>query len=164
MDVLEISGKCQECGEPIKIVVTKESKKILCSACGEAAFKLTRFKGVIYIISNKHQSGVKIGLTEKSVEARLKSLSSTGVPGKFQLLAIFPSYRPKADEKKAHTKLKRFWIAKEHFAIDPADAIVKIRAALSQRQPIIYDEELKRQVEEITAENKKLINERLHRA
>jgi hypothetical protein len=139
--LLEIIGICQHCAEEVKVLVLNGEPLDRCNACGEPPFGVRQVKGLIYVVSNPHQVGVKVGLTTKSMEQRLKELSSTGVPGDFEPIAIFPSDRPKADEKRVHDKLKRFNIAKEHFDLDPIEAVVKAYRALNRRTPIFFDDE-----------------------
>jgi hypothetical protein len=76
------------------------------------------------------------------MEQRLRSLNSTGVPGDFIPIAIFPSDRPSTDEKRVHAKLRRHNIAKEHFDLEPIDAVLKAYRALNKRKPIFFDESL----------------------
>jgi len=77
------------------------------------------------------------------MEQRLKSLNSTGVPGNFQTIAIFPSDNPAADEKRVHDKLRRKNLAKEHFDIEPVDAVLAAYRALNKRQPIFFDDSIR---------------------
>lgn len=97
---------------------------------------------MIYIAHNPHIGGVKIGLTTKHIEERLKALSSTGVPGRFDVIAIFPSDKPKEDERKVHEKLKRKRLDKEHFQVEPLEAALAAYRALNRREPIFYDSDL----------------------
>jgi hypothetical protein len=78
------------------------------------------------------------------MEQRLKSLSSTGVPGEFMPIAIFPSDRPAQDEKKVHEKLRRFHLAKEHFDLEPVEAVLGAYRALNKRRPIFFNPELEK--------------------
>jgi hypothetical protein len=113
-----------------------------CPSCGQAPFTSRRIKGLVYVVSNPNQTGVKVGLTTKSMEQRLKSLNSTGVPGDFEPIAVFPSDRPDADEKRVHEKLRRYNIAKEHFDLEPIDAVLGAYRALNKRRPIFFDSSL----------------------
>jgi hypothetical protein len=83
-------------------------------------------------------------IATKSVEERCKSLSSTGVAGKFLPKAIFPSNNTKRHEKIVHQKLAKFKLDKEHFSLDVTDAALKVyRALRTSIEPIFYDEKLK---------------------
>ena len=113
------------------------------------SFEFKKFKGIVYVISNPNQRGVKIGLTTKDINTRLKQLSSTGVPGKFSLIALFPSDHPKKDEKKAHNKLKKFSMDKEHFNISETEAVLGVYRALNRREPIFYDPAVKSEFHKI---------------
>ena len=141
----EISGVCQHCATEYAVIVHNDKLLSVCSECGETPFVLKKYRGLVYIVKNKNQAGVKIGMTERTVEARLKSLNNTSVPGKFECIAIFPSDRPKKDESKIHDKLIKFKLDKEHFDLSPVDACLKCYRTLNRRRPIFYS----RDVEEI---------------
>jgi hypothetical protein len=78
-------------------------------------------------------------MTERTIEARLKQLNNTSVPGLFECIAIFASHRPKKDEQRVHEKLLRHKLDKEHFDLEPVDAALKAYRALSRKRPIFYD-------------------------
>lgn len=140
--LLEIVGICQHCAEEVKVLLLNGQPLDDCVKCAQTPFGTRRIAGLIYVFSNPNQKGVKIGLTTKSMESRLKSLNSTGVPGDFEPIAIFPSDRPAADEKKVHEKLRRYNIAKEHFDLEPVDAVLGAYRALNKRRPIFFDSRL----------------------
>lgn len=137
--LLEFTGICQHCAEEVSVVVLDGQVIDKCHACSEIPFAVNKVKGLIYVVSNPNQTGVKIGLTTKSLDQRIKSLNTTGVAGSFVPIAIFPSNRPKLDEQKVHDKLTKFRIAKEHFDLEPVDAVLKAYRALNKRKPIFYD-------------------------
>lgn len=139
----EFHGICQHCAEENKVIFLNGELLSECSKCSQSPFVVKRFRGIIYVIHNPNQAGVKIGLTTKSMEQRLKSLNSTGVPGNFQTIAIFPSDNPAADEKRVHDKLRRKNLAKEHFDIEPVDAVLAAYRALNKRQPIFFDDSIR---------------------
>lgn len=141
--LLEITGICQHCAEEIKMLVLNGEALDSCPKCRDMPVGVRKVKGLVYIVSNPNQNGVKVGLTTKSMEQRLRSLNSTGVPGDFTPVAIFPSDRPSFDEKRVHEKLRRYNIAKEHFDLEPIEAVLKAYRALNKRQPIFFDESLK---------------------
>ena len=162
--VYQITGICQHCSASVKVAVQHKGKKGLCPACGQKPFRFKKYEGVVYVLSNRHQKGlIKVGMTTKGVEERAKELSTTGVAGEFKVLAVFPSHRPAADEKKAHKKLRTRREDGEFFSIEPAKAITKIRSALQGREPIIYDKALEAEVEHILAENRRRTNRRFGR-
>lgn len=142
--LIEISGVCQHCSTEVKVLMLNGEPLDDCPACGKAPLESRLIKGLIYIVSNPNQTGVKVGLTTKTMEQRLKSLSSTGVPGEFVPIAIFPSDRPAQDEKKVHEKLRKFNLAKEHFDLDPIEAVLGAYRALNKRRPIFFDSELEK--------------------
>lgn len=141
--LIELAGICQHCATEVKLLVLDGITTIDdCHECSQNPFALRRVKGIIYILSNENQIGVKIGLTKKTLEQRIKSLESTGVPGKFTKIAIFPSDKPEADEKRVHEKLRRHKITKEHFQVEPVDAALAAYRALNKRKPIFYDKSI----------------------
>lgn len=121
----EFTGVCQNCANEISITVHNDTQLSNCLGCGESPFSLKKYKGLVYIVKNEFIPGVKIGMTERTVEARLKSLNNTSVPGKFECLAIFPTDRPKKDEERIHSKLIKHKLDKEHFNLTPIDALLK---------------------------------------
>ena len=144
----QVKGVCQHCAAEYVAVISEDQSHGTCSECNERPIKFKKFKGVIYIISNPYQEGVKIGLTTNNIETRLSQLSSTGVPGKFSVIALFPSDRPKEDEKKAHVKLAKHKLDKEHFNVSALDAVMGVHRALNRRVPIFFDEEIEGQFEQ----------------
>lgn len=139
--LIEISGVCQHCKADVKTMTLNGASLDLCAGCHQEPFSLNATKGIIYVAVNPNQKGVKVGMTTKSIEQRMKSLSSTGVPGAFRAVAIFPSKRPKADEKRVHAKLRKYNIAKEHFELHVIDAVLKAYRALGKRSPIFFRKE-----------------------
>lgn len=137
--LLEHTGVCQHCVKEFTVLVKDGEVLENCPQCGKVPFTVNKLAGIVYVVSNPHQAGVKIGMTEKAIEQRLRSLSSTGVPGNFQPIVIFPSKRPRADETRVHEKLKRYRIEKEHFDLDPIEAALGAYRALNRRKPIFFD-------------------------
>ena len=138
----EIKGVCHYCAADYKIIISDSATHGICPECYEKPVKFKKFKGMVYIISNPNQTGVKVGLTTKDINTRLKQLSSTGVPGRFNLIVLFPSDKPKEDEKKAHNKLKKYYLDKEHFDITQTEAVLSVYRALNRRAPIFYDKQV----------------------
>lgn len=137
--LLNIRCKCQHCGNKTSILLIDGKPNDRCSSCGQASFDVGIVKGLVYIVSNPHQDGIKIGFTTKSLSQRLRSLSgSTGVPGKFEAIAMFPSKNPKIDEERVHKKLRKFRISKEHFGLTAVDAVLGAYRALNRRPPVFY--------------------------
>jgi hypothetical protein len=142
--IYEIKGICPNCVDEVTVLVHNDSIITTCPKCNETPFGIKRFEGVIYVVKNKNQDGVKIGLTTKTVEERCKALSSTGVAGKFLPKAIFPSNNIKRHEKTVHKKLAKFKLDKEHFSLEVTDAILKVFRALNRKiDPIFYDDKVK---------------------
>ena len=142
--LFEIKGICQNCAEEVNVLIHNEKPISVCSKCNEDPFEVTKITGIVYIVKNDNQDGVKIGKTSKTVEDRAKQLSSTGVPGKFYPIAIFPSSNPAKHEKKAHEKLFKKKIEKEHFNLEPVEAALKVYRAFNKSiTPIFYDDNIK---------------------
>jgi len=139
----EIKGKCQLCHSSYKIIISDTHSRGICDECGEKPLSFKKYEGVVYVINNPNQKGVKIGLTTKGIDKRVRELETTGVAGKFKKVAIFPSFHPKNDEKKAHDNLKKYRLDKEHFQIEPTQAVLKIFRALNRKvDPIFFDKEI----------------------
>lgn len=140
--LIEVTGICQHCAEDVSVLMHNGTPIDDCGACGQAPFGARVIKGLIYVVSNPNQLGVKVGLTTKPIEQRIKSLNSTGVAGNFVPIAIFPSDKPAADERRVHEKLRRYNIAKEHFDLEPVEAVLGAYRALNKRRPIFFDREI----------------------
>lgn len=137
--IYEYKGVCRHCATEVSVLIHNARIVGDCPDCKTEPFDLSPVAGVIYVVTNPNQNGVKIGITTKTVEERIKSLNSTGVPGKFQPIAIFPSNTPRKHEKKIHEKLSKVRIEKEHFDLDPIDAALKIYRILNKSiRPIFY--------------------------
>lgn len=155
--IYEFKGVCHHCAEEVTIVLHNGELLSNCLSCEEAPFSIRQIAGVVYIVSNPNQRGVKIGQTSKTVEARVKSLNTTGVPGSFDVIAIFPTDKPKVAEKKVHTKLKRLKIEKEHFDIEPIDAVLAAYRALNKKvDPIFYDDSVLSEIFELKLKEAKV--------
>jgi hypothetical protein len=150
----EIKGVCHYCAAEYKLIISEDQTHGICPECKNIPIKFKKFKGVVYIIKNPNQIGVKVGITKRNIDDRIKQLSGTGVPGKFKLVALFPSDRPEEDEKKAHEKLKKHFLDKEHFDISAIDALMSVYRALNRRHPIFYDSEIQKEFEIKCQENK----------
>jgi hypothetical protein len=142
--LFEVSGICQNCAEDFSSLVHNGELVSRCSACDEDPCGLRNIAGVIYVLKNYNQDGVKIGRTSKTVEQRAKQLSSTGVAGNFEPIAIFPSPTPPKHEKRIHDKLGKFKLDKEHFSLEPLDAVLRVYRGLNKTiKPIFYDDDIK---------------------
>lgn len=138
MDVYQVTLLCAHCHTDNKVVFSSFTKDSACSNCGFRIMKSKRFAGVVYVLSHPEVGGVKIGMTEGDVFARARKISGTGVPGQFVVTAAFPSSNPRRDERKVHQKLKSSHKAKEHFALPPVEAVMKVRSILG-REPAYID-------------------------
>ncbi|NQU19866.1 MAG: GIY-YIG nuclease family protein [Candidatus Nealsonbacteria bacterium] len=137
----EFNGVCHHCAEAITVIIHNGEIMADCPACNEAPFHIRPIAGIVYVVSNPNQTGVKVGRTTKTVEDRIKRLNSTGVPGSFVPIAIFPTDKPLADEKRVHKKMEAKRIAKEHFDFEPVEAALRAYRALNRRiKPIFFDQ------------------------
>lgn len=155
--------KCWNCSAPCELPLNDDAQRFFCDRCDVVVLETKKYIGWVYILSNPHQQGVKIGQTKRSPADRAKQLSSTGVAGAFVVEAYFPSYRPERDERKIHEKLRKFQISREHFSLQPLEAIMKIRSALSARDPAYVREAHKQEYQRIVEENKAKIAQNLGR-
>ena len=143
--ILKISGVCKHCNNETKVIILEDrpiSDHNKCSFCQKKPFEISKPEGLIYIVKNENQIGVKIGMTRKRIKERLKSLNSTGVPGQFEVVAIFLSSNLKMDEKRVHNKLSKKRIEKEHFQVSPLEAVLAAYRAFGsrpERAPVFYD-------------------------
>ncbi len=138
----ELTGICQRCATEITVILHNGQLLESCSNCSELPFGVKKYPGLVYVISNPSQRGVKIGHTTKTVEQRIKTLNSPGVVGRFEPIAIFPSDKPKKDEKKVHEKLTKHNIEREHFDLSGVEASLKVFRTLNRRKPIFYDQDV----------------------
>lgn len=138
MAIFELIVCCPLCGRKSEILFDNNdsistSKCIHCS--GEAVKKI---EGYVYVLHNRHMPGlVKIGYTTRLWKHRLDELNSpTGVPPSFEVIAVFVSDEPKADESKLHAALSTFRVERsEFFKIDSGSATKKCEDVLG-RSPI----------------------------
>ena len=137
--IYEYKGVCRHCATEVSVLIHNARIVGDCPDCKNEPFELSPVAGVVYVVTNPNQNGVKIGITTKTVEERIKSLNSTGVAGSFRAIAIFPSNSPRKHEKKIHEKLLKVRIEKEHFNLDPIDAVLKVYRILNKSiSPIFY--------------------------
>jgi hypothetical protein len=68
--LFEIKGICQNCAETVNILVHNSLPISRCPSCNEDPFEVEKIVGVVYIVKNRNQIGVKIGRTSKTVEER----------------------------------------------------------------------------------------------
>jgi len=160
--IYEMKGICQHCASAYKILLVDSLLNSPCPDCGEDPIKVKKYKGLVYIVHIPKQDGVKVGFTTKDINVRLKELSHTGVSGKFEVIALFPSNKPKDDEKKAHDKLsKKYERYLEHFDTTPAIATQCVYRALNKRTPIFHCSEVEQQFYEELALNRIIMKRRL---
>ena len=86
--------------------------------------------GIVYILTNDAMPGIiKIGITEESVENRIKSLDNTSLPLPFRFYFAIESKRYKEIEKLAHDTFSAFRLRenREFFKMDPERAVSALR-------------------------------------
>ena len=160
--IVQLSGICENCSATYSVVLHQSALHGKCPECENKPLKVRRFEGVIYVVKNDLLDGVKVGLTTKPIEQRLRSLSSTGVPGKFRAIALFPTNKLKDKEKKAHLKLSKNRIDKEHFNVDPVTACHAVYTALNRAvKPIFFDDSIRGEFELRLEESRNEILRRL---
>jgi ribosomal protein S27E len=123
MAIIELTITCRGCGTVCQIYPESANPQLSCEKCQRALdLSINRIPGFIYVLSNPKIPGLlKIGYTERTVEERAEELARhTGVPGRFQIDAYFPSEAPQADEAKVHLLLAnhRDSADREFFAVD----------------------------------------------
>jgi len=138
----KIYGRCQHCATEYSIFLYDKQVIGECKECGKEPIKTSPIKGLIYILHNEHQTGVKIGFTAKSLNQRIKALSSTGVPGVMKAVAVFHSNQMKKEESKVHEKLRKYRFDKEHFNLEPIEAVLATFRTLNRRLPVFYDKKV----------------------
>ncbi|WP_417469702.1 GIY-YIG nuclease family protein [Maricaulis sp.] len=133
-----VQTTCPNCGEQAECVLWRAKVRFVCSGCQASYGEARPLKGFVYVAFNERQPGfAKVGLTTKDPEQRMKEISrGAGSIGTWKVGALFHSNRPEADEKRCHDKLKRFQEKSEVFCIDPVEAMLKVRTALSYREPL----------------------------
>ena len=86
--------------------------------------------GIVYVLTNDAMPGiVKIGITEESVENRIKSLDNTSLPLPFRFYFAIESKRYKEIEKLAHDTFSAFRVRenREFFKMDPERAVSALK-------------------------------------
>lgn len=119
--------------------------------CGAIVFKVSRYKGYVYVMSTKGLRGgiVKIG--------RTRGLSKPAIPTNYVTLAYFGSSNPVRDKARVAKKLAKYYnVGKEHYRLEPRLAVAEIRTTL-RRDPLYvlpslrtkYEATLKKRREEL---------------
>lgn len=88
--------------------------------------------GIVYILTNDAMPGIiKIGITESTIEDRIKSLDNTSLPLPFRFYFAIEAKRFKEIEKLAHNAFSDHRIRdnREFFRIDPERAVAALRIA-----------------------------------
>lgn len=86
--------------------------------------------GIVYILTNDAMPGIiKIGITDDSVENRIKSLDNTSLPMPFRFYFAIESKRYKEIEKLVHDTFSAFRVRenREFFKMDPERAVSALR-------------------------------------
>ena len=95
--------------------------------------------GFIYILSNEAIPNLlKIGYTARTVEQRLKELSTTGVPGKFLIELYFEIENAYVFETLLHKALHDYRYDKEFFKTDIDTVIFAVHNLLDPRKKHLY--------------------------
>lgn len=155
MAFISVKGKCKNCLIDYSGFLSEYSSGLKCKNCREFVISARVAEGCIYIASVGGKSPVKIGKTT-NLDQRIRSLSTTGVIGKFRAHAVFPSFDLNLDEDRVLSSLGKRRIAGEHFDLNPLEAVFKVRNAMpSRRAPIFLDKHLEKKFLEKVEENRK---------
>jgi hypothetical protein len=156
MTAYKIDVQCNNCEEKISFTLYGDKTKLICPNCEYEEGKAKAYEGFIYVMWNPRlKDYIKVGRAIDP-ENRARQHSTGGVPGKYEIMALFPSNNQTADEKKALKKLKSYKDknSKEVFKICPALATRKIQLALSRRETAFMSKKIQEEYEKIIAENK----------
>jgi hypothetical protein len=94
--------------------------------------------GFIYCIENPFLEGiVKVGLTRRSVESRMNSLNSPGIPGNFKVIQTWSTLGVFSTEATIHKKLKAIHVQKEFFKKQLDLIIPTIEQVISHETQIV---------------------------
>jgi len=88
--------------------------------------------GIVYILTNDAMPGIiKIGITEDSVENRIKTLDNTSLPLPFRFYFAIESKRYKTIERNMHDAFAAFRVRenREFFRMDPERAVSALKIA-----------------------------------
>ncbi len=86
--------------------------------------------GIVYILTNDAMPGIiKIGITDGTVEDRIKNLDNTSLPLPYRFYFAIKSSRYKDIEKLAHNAFSEYRVRenREFFRIDPERAVSALR-------------------------------------
>jgi len=114
------------CGRKSIVSLLSGKKEYACETCGAELFKAHVTNGYVYVLSNPAMPNLlKIGYTDRDVDARVDELNGTGVPVPFEIEAIFGSPNAYEDEQAIHKILTQRRLAnnREFFSIDIKDAV-----------------------------------------
>jgi hypothetical protein len=145
MDDFEIRVRCQHqgCGtQNLVDIGTAAPNLIRCSRCQNVILDYTPIQGYVYVLSNVLMQGlIKIGFTTRDVEQRVAELNSaTGVPGPFNIEAIFPTEAPEIHEQQVHKQLAEDRVkGKEFFKKDLPTTLRLITEICGSRPKYIRD-------------------------
>ncbi len=141
---LIISVTCS-CQEENTVLLDLSKSVYVCEHCGKKLFKLNVLTGYIYLLSNSSMPGLmKIGYTERDVEARISELNNTGLPLPFEIEAYWGSSNPFGDEQIIHKALANHRLAsnREFFSIDVKSAIQSINEQIGTEPLFLKTPEL----------------------
>lgn len=156
MTAYKIDVQCNNCKAPISFILYETKKKLICPLCGYEEGKASPFEGFIYIMWNKSLPDyIKVGYAADP-ERRAKEHSVGSVPGKYEIVALFPSNRIRDDEKKALKKLKKYKdkSSKEIFKLCPALATTRVQNSLNKRELAFLSSKFKENYNEIIEKNR----------
>lgn len=89
---------------------------------GKQQKEKTENKGIVYILAEENSQYIKIGMTNQSVQSRLKNLQ-TGNPRRLQIKRIYHCENMAALEQKLHNLLQDCHVILEWFVIDDLSTV-----------------------------------------
>jgi hypothetical protein len=118
-------------------------------------------EGYIYCLSNESMPGLlKIGMTRRTPENRVKELHTTGVPSIFKIEYSRKVNKPKEIERMIHKELKHFRVKdnREFFKISTSDAISLFNRVIPESNLNTQDANFIKMTEDIKTNIFQLIN------
>lgn len=131
--------KCASCKKSNMLMIDA-SPNFRCIFCGSPFddLQIQTGSGFVYILSNSYMPGLlKIGFTDREVDSRVRELSSsTGVPARYEIDAIFPAINAEQAEAEVHRRLASVRLAGREFFTTSLDEAVRVVSDVCGMAPI----------------------------
>ena len=72
--IYEIKGLCPQCLEETFVLIHNDKIITRCPKCKASPFDFNRIEGVVYVVKNHNQTGVKIGLTRDATKTKRQAV------------------------------------------------------------------------------------------